>query len=639
MIESLAIDGTFDIETEDWDKFVLGGILAPSGFEAFKWDEEDDYIDFLLSLKGTYWGFNMGRFDGLHFLDHLRKRGLLDITCFCAGQRITYIEIGDLILRDAAAIAGPMNLRQFTQIGTYQKSATGLPCICGECEDKENGYCRIKRGMPREELDKLTAYLYDDCGSLKNALETLVGFAEAQGFVLKGTIGASAFATIQKWTQIKDAEWKRSKNLAQYRQVRAGYYGGRTQLFQPKTEHGYRYDINSAYPAALAALELPHGKMSRVNGAVAGRVFGSGRQGIYYATVRVPEGMFIPPLPYRMTNRVAYPVGTFEGAWTRYELDYALSQGVTIEKFGDAFTWHESVPILRSFCERVWKLRDEAGPKSGLGRWLKNFGNSASGKFAQRADVDEILLGPSEIQDECEPAYRSCPGGAACLRHEPKGCCQHTCWRRCGVMLPVGGSRWVYSRKIVRMPSAGYIHWAAYLTAHARVELHRQLTGDGQDGKTAIYCDTDSCYATKPRERNISSHQLGWWKYEGELENWIGLAPKTYGYYAAEHPSGRSAGDPTGAQAGLVLHARSKGIPLGTDHNQALRRETWDRLRSGKAVVINRGVLSLRTAAKNGSLFAKKGLSRMIHADGIHFGDRTLGDDGRTYPPSLVENI
>ena len=69
-----------------------------------------------------------------------------------------------------------------------------------------------------------------------------------------------------------------------------------------------------------------------------------------------------------------------------------------------------------------------------------------------------------------------------------------------------------------RIPANGYVVWSAYLTAKARIELHKQLVADGQDGLTAIYCDTDSCYSTTPRAYNLGS-DLGQWLPEGTFEN------------------------------------------------------------------------------------------------------------------------
>jgi hypothetical protein len=504
------------------------------------------------------------------------------------------------------AISGPMNLKNFALIGKHPKSEIGLACMCGkDC----GGHCRTHRKMTHMELKKLIEYNRIDCLCLYSALTELKDFCNLNDIALKGTIGASAYHTVKHFHGVADANWNMSgvSPSAVYKFARNSYYGGRTQVFMPLAEHGYRYDMNSAYPAALANLDLPVGPPNRRQGHQASRAYASGTPGLYQAHVSVPRGMHIPPLPLRCNERIAYPVGDFYGSWTHLELSYAESVGVTVEKVIDSLTWSESAPILKPFCEHVYALRDGARYTNiGLFKWLKNLGNSLSGKLAQRPDSSVVILGPDVV--------KACPGAAKCQGRDrcsrARGCCEHTCWETCGVMLPIDKEEYVFTSKTYRLPACGHVHWAAYLTAYARTQLHRQLVDDGQGGRTAIYCDTDSCYSTTPRTRNLSDSELGKWKFEGELEDWESLAPKTYTYK-----------DPATGK----VHARSKGIP------DAARN--WEKLREG--VLIDRGVLSLRSAARSGgSLFQRKHMSRRVSPDGVRYGDRTLSETS-TLPPDI----
>jgi hypothetical protein len=155
------------------------------------------------------------------------------------------------------------------------------------------------------------------------------------------------------------------------------------------------------------------------------------------------------------------------------------------------------------------------------------------------------------------------------------------------------------------------VQWAAYLTAATRIELHRQLRADGQDGATAVYCDTDSVYASEPRSRALGA-SLGTWGYEGPMHNFVCVAPKVYRYVD---------------QAGETV-TRAKGLSnITPDDFEAFMR--------GESVTRSKGVYGLRSAARKGTLFLRKSLERSSHADGLHFGDRLLADDGRTYPQTL----
>src|SRR6266496_547479 len=591
-LPTLEVTGTFDIETQNWDRFVLGGIYAKSGFESYDWRREDDYVDDLLGREGTYWGFNAGRFDSLHIIEHMHRHDIRDVRVFAAGQRITCVEYGNLRLRDAAAISGPMDFKNFSKIGKHPKTATGLPCDCGTCPDKSNGFCRIYVGMPEEDLIRLREYNFIDCLGLHSALDCLVDFCARHTIALMGTIGASAFATVKHSQGIGDSPWcskrasKRPDSIGtSYRQAQKSYFGGRTQVFRPRAESGHRYDMNSAYPAALAALQLPIGPGDTKLGPAAAKAFGRGAAGLYTAEVEVAPRTFIPPLPVRTAERIAYPIGRFKGSWTATELQHAVAVGVQVLRVSRAMVWDEVAPIMAPFCEHVYALRDANRDNKGLFKWLKNLGNSVSGKLAQRPEVTEIILGPS--------SPKACPGGRRrckaknCRQHERMGCCELTCFRMCGAHFPLDKAGYVVAQKSFRVPQCGYIHWAAYLTSFARVCLHTQLISDGQGGATCLYCDTDSCYATEERTWNIDEHRLGAWKYEGWLRQWEALAPKTYAYLAPDDED----------ETQLHRHARSKGVPDAATN--------WERLASG--VLIDRGVLSLRSAARSesGNLFQK----------------------------------
>jgi hypothetical protein len=104
---------------------------------------------------------------------------------------------------------------------------------------------------------------------------------------------------------------------------------------------------------------------------------------------------------------------------------------------------------------------------------------------------------------------------------------------------------------------------------------------------------------------------LGQFKYEGWFADLVILAPKTYAYIDGE----------TGEYI-----ARSKGIPDAARWFHMLR----------EGVTIDRGVNTFKTAARAGDLFSRKHMHRAVHADGLHFGDRILGEDFLTHPPDVA---
>lgn len=411
--------------------------------------------------------------------------------------------------------------------------------------------------------------------------------------------------------QIPKADWRNPRGVeTAYNHARKGYYGGRCQVFRPYAKSGYRYDINSAYPAALVALDLPCGPFESLTDSrdIANR-FERGDEGIFTALVNVPN-MHVPPLPVRGKGRIYYPTGKLYGSWAGNELRYALSTGVAIEGFlTPTLVWKEKAPILRDFCQRIWNLRDSVGPKTPLGKWLKLLANNVYGKLAQHPEVENAY-----IVSEKE-SIQLCPADAPCLGifcSRDLGCCPHWCFRTCGREFPLDSAQLVRISEAWRMGDNAHIHWAAYLTAFTRITLHRQLVSDGADGRTAVYCDTDSVYSTSPRTIRIGDG-LGQWKYEGRFWEFHSLGPKSYSFIDAE----------TGE-----FVARCKGIPDPATE--------WESLSTGRNVMMDRGVQTFKTAARNGQLFKRKSMQRSLKGNGGIYGDRIFGAKGLTYPQDMA---
>ncbi len=155
-MSGIRVDGFFDIETAEWDKFAMGGYYDTQGFVSYT--DSDEFFDFLLEKGGHVWAWNGGMFDFLWFLDVAAKRGYY-CRVSTAGTRITRIEVANLVLRDAVALC-PSSLADAAPIGGLELDKnTGLPCVCDmDC----GGYCSISPNcslMPLEHIDALRGYL------------------------------------------------------------------------------------------------------------------------------------------------------------------------------------------------------------------------------------------------------------------------------------------------------------------------------------------------------------------------------------------------------------------------------------------------------------------------------------------------
>lgn len=606
-MRTIDVDGVYDIETEGWDRFVMGGFLRRSGGiwknETWNYDNEEKMVDAILAFDGTIWAHNGGRYDGLWLAEHIIKRGL-HAKIGLAGQRIVSLEVNKLKVRDSFALI-PFALKLASKMGGGSKQETGLPCVCSkDC----GGYCSIKRVMSVRDRDKLIEYLKNDLIVSKDMLYALKEFAVEHDLDLCGTIGSSAYSTVSRELKIRPAKW-RSED---YAFVRDAYYGGRTQVFRHKSHAGFRIDVNSAYIAALSKLSVPIGQRNKTESpSETQRDYESGKDGVLQCTVYVPY-THIPPLPVRTPSRLAYPVGQISGTWTTLELAYAVSTGVQILNFGRGIFWDDRETVFKDFEQRIWDIRAAAGPKTAFGQWIKWFANSQTGKFAQHPLVDVVEINPEreELETFC-PASRKCKG-----KHwDGAPCCPHKCTRVCGIWNEVDRVGNIWSKKQWRMADCAHIEWAAFLTAYQRIYLHRQLVDDGHNGLTAVYCDTDSIYSTVPRSMDIGTG-LGEWKEEGKYHNFVAIAPKTYSYFDEEGN----------------LEAKAKGIPDAV--------KNWLAMQSDEGVYIDRGVESFKSAArsKNGKgLFQRKSMVRHCFGNGQWFGDRLLMEDGSTKPVTIEQ--
>lgn len=584
---TITVDGVFDIETANWDQFIACALVIPGRKTlVWSWRKEEEAARALFALEGTYWAHNGGKFDFLWLIGWALRLGL-KFRITLAGSAVAALHVGKAVFRDSYRLV-PLSLDKGSEIGGVRKQKLGIP------------FDEVSRDMSRAKFFQLCDYMVQDCRALYAMLDALAVLAERHDIDLKSTIGASAWATVRR-QGAPVADWgKRGLVTRDYRDARQAYYGGRTQVFRPISSGGYHYDLNSAYPAALSKLALPVGERTRVDAATASRLFASGKPGVFRAVVDVPR-VFCPPLPVRARQRIGFPVGAFEGWWTGNELQAALSQGATVGSFLEGLVWSDAEMVLAPFCRHVWSLRDAAGKKTALGTFYKLLANSLTGKTASKPSREVITSDP-DLPIFC-PADFDCRSLLCGVR-----CCVHQCAGTCGKRTALVPGLPIFSRTVEGLSECSQVHWSAYLTAHTRAELAR-FAGGRED---LVYCDTDSLFCEEPRSERIGSG-LGEWALENTYQGFEALAPKTYLY----------------ADQDGVAHGASKGI------HDAVRN--FHQLGSG--VVMDRGVNTFKTALRHGEIFKRRHLTRAIRPDGLHYGDRVLGPDGKTHPQTVQKLV
>lgn len=586
---SLNVAGVYDIECASWDRFVCGELLAVDGERFVSWSEADFYAE-LTSRTGAWYAHAGGTYDALWALDVACREGH-PWSARLRGSGAMSVRLGELELRDSYALV-PMSLAAAAPLGGKAKSTLGFACECGKaCA----GYCVLDRALTVEERAKVESYLHADCVATLAMLDALETRCERADVSLGLTVGGSAWKTARAWLAVPPA----THDLGRYRRIREGYYGGRVEVYLPRAERGHRYDIHSSYPAALARTPLPTGEPRHLDTpADASRAFTDGLEGIYGARVRVPES-HVPPLPVRTKDRLLYPHGPVDGAWTALELRHAMELGARVESVAWGYVWPTSAPVLAPFAERVWALRAageaESTPAGDVwAAWCKWLANSLTGKCAQRPEHGALQY---TAADDAEAPALETDGWTEIVRPAS------------------GGMFW--KRTTSRVDPCAHVEWSAYLTAEARCELHRQQL---HAGAALIYSDTDSVYAGRELDRRVGP-ALGEWGSEGALSDFAALAPKVYRFRCAsckKHPTG---GD----------HVRGKGM-------SGLTSAGFDGLARGEQWHVAAGVAGIRTALgrPDGGLFTRKALARGLLPVPGWIGGRELARGGATRATTIA---
>jgi len=570
--------GYYDVETAAWDTYVVGALLPPGGSAPrLYWHDPARLLDAMAMYAGAEWrAHNGGRYDAMLLISLAQRRGWR-VHATMQGARVLRADVyrpGDtrprVRLTDTYALA-PVSLRR-------------LASAAGATQKGDVDYQSITPGLdPSSPAGRrLAEYLRDDVLALRDGdtawRDVLRAVARLEPrLTLGATAWASACARIAAESRRLGESLDDALTAAEYEDARAGYYGGRVEVFRTRVAHGRRFDRNSSYPAALTRAALPIGPRRWT------RAWES-REGTVWARVRV-RASAAPPLPVRLPGHVVYPTGDVTGAWTCRELRYAVETGdARILRVERARVADVAEPLLAQWCHDVWRERVARPAWSGL---LKLFANSLTGKLAQRPERAELRL----LSDGDEPAD-GLPLGPS-----------------------VGGMRWWTVRQVSVPPNARP-EWAAYLTAEARESLHRQLRVAGD---SAVYCDTDSVYVAGEVALTDVGDGLGQWKHEGAMRAWRAAAPKVYRFEDAD------------ARAKV----RAKGLPGITDDGLSALMDgsPWHVERGVQT-------LRATVRATGAAEFARASLTRSLHPTPGWVGARVrVGRTARTRAPTMREAV
>jgi DNA polymerase type B, organellar and viral len=449
--------GVWDIEAADWWNLLVIGVY--DGKKYFHFTDISAFVEHILRREYRYvrWFAHFGGRYDLNFIFDWVRNNMSNIHCsfYCSGSMVLQMTLrrGDRV----AKLCDSYRLLQgkLRDLGI----AFGVKHQKTEMDFQTISYTK-----------EMLEYNEQDCKCLYEVLET---FFEQTG------ITSETFAThaLRVWRKdyLKEKIWKPHEGILEF--CRKSYHGGHVEVYKRGNTSLNAYDVNSMYPFVMLS-PMPTDFIGE-NRKRLDNVYG-----FVQAVVRVPESLYIPPLPHQI-EKLYFPSGELEGVWSTDELNAAEEKGVQVLKIIKA-VYFECRPIFNGYVSTLYALKKKSGePMRTIAKLLLN---SLYGKFGQQP-VKKVYM------TEQDSPYGSYP-----------------------ILTPDGKpSGFAYFE---RRSNSAYLlpHIASAVTAKARVVLLKQLN------ESSYYCDTDSVFTS---DYLPCGNAIGDWSLVGNGECHF-VQPKLY---------------------------------------------------------------------------------------------------------------
>jgi hypothetical protein len=454
--------------------------------------------------KRIIYAHNGGRFDFRFLLSQMRGEVSFKGNSLMKGQ------IGEHELRDSYHIIPEKLSRLGSKI--------------------EIDYLKMKKAVRQKHMPEIIEYCKMDCEVLHGVVKH---FIDRNG--MKISIGQASMALLRN-------EYK-PKKLGQHTDavLRNFFHGGRVECIQgagrfvaPEGRRWQWYDINSAYPDAMANGEHPIGDMedyvwrtidARPNADTCFLTLECDNRGALLAT---------DPDTYELTAHI--PHGVFKT--TIWEYNAAIELGLISNV---RFIMAVDCPLRTNFSRFVlpqYAERQELKAQldtltEGTAYYtdvfresnlIKLYLNNAYGKFAQdpRKFKDAYITSPGEAPPPDERDIED-----KLFKREGKA-------RKGWGSMPTQENElyWVWERPSGRL-RFNNVGTAASITGYVRAKLLHAIA----NAESPLYCDTDSLCCLSLANTPFHATELGAWKPEAEFSEVLIAGKKIYGARLAGSPA------------------------------------------------------------------------------------------------------
>lgn len=178
---------------------------------------------------------------------------------------------------------------------------------------------------------------------------------------------------------------------------RTAYFGGRVEVFRPILHNGNGYDINGLYPSIMAKLPMPGGSMKHFR-FIKPVDFNYDFFGLVYVSIKTPENLYNPVLPFRLENKsVIYPIGSFTGWYTTVDIVTALSRGYEVKVF-ELYQFEQIEGMFKGFVDYLNNLKiNSTGIGAHIAKMIQNFGFGKLGAHEYNAKVELVSAHEADI--------------------------------------------------------------------------------------------------------------------------------------------------------------------------------------------------------------------------------------------------
>jgi hypothetical protein len=437
----------FDIESNNWKEYVIGGIYDGESFKTY--DTIKGLCDAINKFKNkkVYAHFG-GIFDFLFLINHWGYEKILESSLIMRGSSIFSFTMGTNIFYDSSGIL-PFSLDRAAK--AFRVDHQKLD---------------IDHSIKKRITKSLITYLEHDCKALHEVITKFYQAPILENTNFKPTLASQSLEVLRKYIPVPIPSIN-SPEIDHF--IRRAYAGGRVEIFRPiydsaDTPLNY-YDFASLYPSVMRDMDVP-GHLKGIHKKITPLSYTD-------CEVESPDGLYLPLLWQKTKTKFIFPEGKFRGVFPGAELIEAEKLGYKIHKIHKSIEFTNLGPIFRDYIDDLFKIKSEATDpvQREVAKYLLNAGY---GRMGIKRERETLCI------DDGSPGITP-------------------------LDIYIGNLR--LGKKETHFDGFSHPGIAALVTAHARIKLHRAMV-PVQD--KLYYCDTDSIItsAVLPNSQRLGQLKL-----------------------------------------------------------------------------------------------------------------------------------